>query len=433
VAFHRLCVVRTEVAREKKCASQLLIGVQKRMFFGNSVTPGILMASHLLQSASLPPEEQNSLLSWIFSTIPKRHEDANKTTIAAFDALTNASAQFSRRLRLEFLKRHLNPLMSSILLVQQEKDLHVLEAFSNDRTSSSNRIVVDVKKAVSKKMNPRYVAALLRCYLTHRNYSLLRDLPSVAYSISSTLHGVMTGVVDEKNVRVESAKMLCALASAVSICASDRIRTTTSNHANMLPFEIAHAWIAYDASALSSLLCGEKVEMTIPISPKTLIRAVTFLPMSRDKSSSSSEEEHLPGFRLRLLLLSHLSSLLGIVNSNSTLSSFGEFCCTEIYSKSNRVVTAREAIEIPDINTIQLPSFPKWLPIVKSLAIEMRCNLQQTTSHIKERRSYMCLLSCVFLFLFRWFVEDHNSPANRRALIEAACVRRTFFVSSLFV
>lgn len=435
MAIHRLCIVRTAVAREKKCASQLLIGIQKRMFFGNGniATPrretAFIMASHLLRSAALAHEEQDSLLSWVFSAVPKRNEDANKTTIVVFDTLTNASAQFSRRLRLEFLRRYLNLLIRSIVDLEQDKksseNVFLLRPFRNDRSPASNRIVVNVNRAVSKKMNPRYVAALFRCYLTHRNYSLLRDLPDVAYCVSAALFRVLTtGMVDVSNVAVSEVKMLSALASAVSICACDHVSTTTTQ--DTVSFEIAHAWLAFETSSLSASLEKQVEEkLIVPISPQTLVRSITCLPMAN--VSSQNQDCHVPTLRLRITLMSHLSALLGIVNSTDRILNFGVYCCSQESATSSRVVTAREAVHIPEHDSIEIPSFPQWLSVVKSLAVEMRNTLKSTSSDIQERRSYMCLITSMLLFLFRWFLEEHagiHLAADRQALISSACFKR---------
>ena len=242
----------------------------------------------------------------------------------------------------------------------EQDEVRPVEPVCNDRSSSSNKIVVNVNRAVSKNMNPRYVAALLRCYLTHRNYSLSRDLPSVAYCVSPKLFRAMTtGVVDVKDMSVREVTMLSALASAVSICASDHVSSTTTSTENV-SFEIANAWLAYDTSTLNALLEKQNEEkMIVPFSPETLLRAITCLPMVTGPSSHT-KHCHVPTFRLRITLMSHLSTLLGIVKSNSRILNFGEYCCSEESATSTRVVTAREAVR--GVLTLSINQYEQYKP-----------------------------------------------------------------------
>ena len=142
--------------------------------------------------------------------------------------------------------------------------------------------------------------------ISHIETTALERSPSVAYCVSPKLFRAMTtGVVDVKDMSVREVTMLSAVASAVSICASDHASSTSTNSTENVSFEIANAWLAYDASTLNALLEKQDEEkMIVPFSPETLLRAITCLPMAR--GPSQTKHSHVPTFRLRI---THVSSL----------------------------------------------------------------------------------------------------------------------------
>eukprot|EP00940_MAST-03C_sp_MAST-3C-sp2_P000606 g606.t1 len=391
-SLHRLCAVRTYVASDLGRSSQMLIGVQKRLFFGGDAgsglrrrETGLLIASHLMRSSSLPPLEQSSLARWIFDMLPR---DVSQTPtlgnhemlgvyVLALDALSQATSRLGRRLRSELLERHLRMLTQKIARYPRRDATNggndddnddddddaafvVLRSFGSRADAST--LHLDVATCASLSTHPRYVAALCRCFLRHENdpahnpNSKLSNLNHIAYVVPKYLadmirnedaHSLLNklGAKDGDFV-LSCAYMLSSIAAAVSVSIHEH------NEASSESFEadVWHYWLACDANRIAlkceaaRVAAKDGTEETPrekytppPVSPKIFLKAVAALPSPSSvevMQRSRDVATHCPSVHLKIELFSELVRMLG-TNSEASkrrkkanrIDMFGAFCC----------------------------------------------------------------------------------------------------------